>query len=205
MSEASSPANTASESFELDRSLIRLLSVPLMAFGTAIAAQVAVPTYPLGVPITLQSLAVLLTAMALGPKLGTVSMLLYLAAGAIGVGVFAEGSTGWLTMIGQTGGYLIGFVVCQPFAHWIIRRKDKSVRSWFAIFVAGLVIHSIIFVFGVPWLWYIRNHDPDTEPITWASAWYYGMVVFLPGAFLKSGIAAGIGAMCLPGIAKRLW
>ncbi len=53
--------------------------------------------------------------------------------------------------------------------------------------------------------WYIRNHDPDTDPIAWASAWYYGMVVFLPGAFLKSGIAAGIGALCLPGIAKRLW
>ena len=200
-----SGAGSISDAHEIDRDMLKLLSVPIMTLFTAIAAQIAIPTEPLGIPITLQSLAVLLTAMALGPKLGSMSMLLYLVTGAIGVGVFAEGQSGWLTIVGQSGGYLIGFVVCQPFAHWIIRRKDKSVRGWLAIFVAGLVVHAIIFAIGVPWLWYIRNHDSGTDPMSWSSAIYYGMTVFIPGMILKSGIAAGIGAWMLPSVSKRLW
>lgn len=199
------PADQLSKSKSIDRDLLRFMSVPLMTLLTAIASQVAIPTAPLGLPITLQTLAVLLCAMTLGTKLGTLSMLLYLVTGAIGVGVFAEGNAGWTTIIGQSGGYLVGFVVCQPFAHWIIRRKDKTVRGWLAIFTAGLVIHAIIFAIGVPWLWFVRNHDSATDAMSWSSAWYYGMVVFIPGAILKSGIAAGIGAWILPSVARKLW
>ncbi len=201
----STPDHAGQLDSTLDRATLRFLSVPAFTLLTAIFAQIAVPTAPLGIPITLQSLAVLLTAMALGPKLGSMSMALYLMTGIIGVGVFAEGNSGWLTMIGQTGGYLIGFVVCQPFAHWIIRRKDKSVRGWLAIFVAGLVVHAVIFVIGVPWMWFVRNHDPISDSMTWSQAWHYGMVVFIPGMLLKSGIAAGIGAWALPSVARRIW
>ncbi|MGJ8637377.1 MAG: biotin transporter BioY [Phycisphaerales bacterium] len=203
--QSTSIPDTAAESRSLDRATLRFLSVPTTILFTAILAQIAIPTAPLGIPISLQSLAVLLTAMALGPKLGSISMTLYLITGAIGVGVFAEGESGWLSLIGQTGGYLIGFVACQPFAHWIIRRKDNSIRGWLAIFVAGLVVHAIIFVIGVPWLWFIRNHDSASAAMSWSDAIYYGMVVFIPGMLLKSGIAAGVGAWCLPSIAKRLW
>lgn len=196
---------TLAESGSLDRATLRFLSVPTTILFTAILAQIAIPTEPFGIPISLQSLAVLLTAMALGPKLGSISMMLYLITGAIGVGVFAEGESGWLSIIGQTGGYLIGFIACQPFAHWIIRRKDKSIRGWLAIFVAGLVVHAIIFAIGVPWLWFIRNSDASADPMSWSDAMYYGMVVFIPGMLLKSGIAAGVGAWCLPSIAQRLW
>ncbi len=192
-------------STSLDRATLRILSVPAMTLLTAIAAQVAIPTEPLGIPITLQSLAVLLTALALGPKLGSMSMLLYLITGAIGVGVFAEGNSGWLTIIGQSGGYLIGFIACQPFAHWIIRRKDNSIRGWFAIFTAGIVVHAIIFAIGVPWLWFVRNLDSESDPMPWSTAIHFGMTVFIPGMILKSGIAAGIAAWALPTVAKRLW
>ncbi|MBO6514059.1 MAG: biotin transporter BioY [Phycisphaerales bacterium] len=203
--QSTSTPESLTESGSLDQATLRLLSIPAATLFTAILAQIAIPTAPLGIPISLQSLAVLLTAMALGPKLGSISMTLYLITGAIGVGVFAEGESGWLSIIGQTGGYLIGFVACQPFAHWIIRRKDKSIRGWLAIFVAGLVVHAIIFAIGVPWLWFIRNNDSASDPMSWSTALYYGMVVFIPGMLLKSGIAAGIGAWCLPSIAKRLW
>lgn len=203
--QSTSTPESLTDSGSLDQATLRLLSIPAATLFTAILAQIAIPTAPLGIPISLQSLAVLLTAMALGPKLGSISMTLYLITGAIGVGVFAEGESGWLSIIGQTGGYLIGFVACQPFAHWIIRRRDNSIRGWLAIFVAGLVVHTIIFAIGVPWLWLIRNNDPNSDPLSWSDAIYYGMVVFIPGMLLKSGIAAGIGAWCLPSIAKRLW
>ncbi len=203
-----SNSDTLTTAHSIDRATLRFLTVPAMTLLTAIAAQIAIPTEPFGIPITLQSLAVLLTAMTLGSKLGSISMLLYLVTGAIGVGVFAEGNSGWLTIIGQSGGYLIGFIACQPFAHWIIRRKDKSIRGWLAIFTAGLVVHAVIFAIGVPWLWLVRNNDSGTDPMTnmsWSTAIHYGMIVFIPGMILKSGIAAGIGAWCLPTVAKRLW
>jgi len=209
MNQPHSHSAPASESLSgataLDRATLRMLSVPTMTLLTAIAAQIAIPTEPFGIPITLQSLAVLLTAMMLGSKLGSISMLLYLITGAIGVGVFAEGESGWLTIIGQSGGYLIGFIACQPFAHWIIRRKDKSIRGWLAIFVAGLVVHAVIFAIGIPWLWFVRNHDSASDPMSWSTAIHYGCVVFIPGMILKSGIAAGIGAWYLPAVARKLW
>jgi len=200
-----SNSQTLTGTQSIDRATLRFLSVPAMTLLTAVAAQIAIPTEPFGIPITLQSLAVLLTAMALGSKLGSISMLLYIITGAIGVGVFAEGNSGWLTIVGQSGGYLLGFIACQPFAHWIIRRKDNSIRGWIAIFTAGLVVHAVIFAIGVPWLWFVRNNDSGSDPMTWATAIHYGMVVFIPGMILKSGIATGIGAWFLPAVAKRLW
>jgi biotin transport system substrate-specific component len=193
------------QSIELDRAILRLLAVPLFVFFTAVGAQIAVPTPPFGIPVTLQTLAVLLAAMALGPKLGYASMLLYLVMGALGVAVFAEGEAGWKVIIGQSGGYLLGFLFCQPVAHAFIKREDGSIRGWLSLFAAGIAVHMVIFVFGVPWLWWIHRIDDVNEPLTIASAIHYGFVVFIPGMLLKSGIAAGIAAFVLPSVAKRLW
>jgi len=199
--QAAAPDTTTS----LDKAALRFMSVPSMTLLTALCAQIAIPTDPLGIPITLQTLAVLLCAMALGPKLGAASMILYLVTGAVGVGVFARGEAGLATILGQTGGYLIGFVVAQPIAHAIIRRRDGSIRGWGSIVVAGLALHAAIFAIGVPWLWATRRLDPDAEALSVWNAFYYGCAVFVPGALLKSGIAAWIGVRVLPHIAGRIW
>jgi len=189
----------------LDKTALRILSVPAMTLLTAVAAQIAIPTDPLGIPVTLQTLAVLLCALALGPKLGAASMLLYLATGALGVGVFADGQAGLATILGQTGGYLIGFVVAQPVVHAIIRRRDGTTRGWGAVLTAGLALHAVIFAIGVPWLWTTRYLDPGASALSAWDALYHGCLVFVPGALLKSGIAAWIGARLLPHVARRIW
>ena len=119
------------------RQWLRIAAVPLFAILTALGAMVAVPLPPFGVPQTLQTLMVLLCALALGPRLGMASMLVYVIAGVVGVPLFAEGEAGFVTILGQTGGYLLGFVLCQPVAHAIIRRPDASVRGWGSVVVAG--------------------------------------------------------------------
>ena len=202
---ATDRAATPEHSTTLDKATLRALSVPAMTLLTAVAAQISIPTDPLGIPVTLQTLAVLLCALALGPKLGAASMLLYLATGAVGVGVFADGQAGLATILGQTGGYLIGFVAAQPIAHAIIRRRDATIRGWGAVLVAGLALHAAIFAIGVPWLYTTRLLDPDANPLSAWDAVYYGCLVFVPGAVLKSGIAAWIGARLLPHVARRLW
>lgn len=188
-----------------ERTLLRLASVPLMTLLIIICSHIAIPTAPLGIPITLQTLGVLLCAMALGPRLGMASVALYLVMGAIGVGVFGEGKAGIAVLFGQTGGYLLGFLFCQPAAHALIKRSDGSVRGWLTIFIAGLLVHIIIFIFGVPWLHWIHAIDTHSDPLTWGAAIKYGFVVFIPGMLLKSGIAAVLGAWLLPGVARRLW
>lgn len=172
---------------------------------TAFGAQIAIPTPPFGIPVTLQTLAVLLAAMTLGPRLGASSMILYLVMGILGVSVFANGQAGWQTIIGQTGGYLIGFIICQPVAHLLIKKRNKQIRGWLALFFAGIAVHLMIFLFGVPWLWWIHSIDSLSQPITWPYAIHHGFVVFIPGMILKSGIAAGIAAWLLPSVARKLW
>lgn len=188
-----------------ERAIFRIASVPLMTLLIIICSQIAIPTAPLGIPITLQTLGVLLCAMALGPRLGFASVALYLLMGTLGAGVFSGGEAGLPVLLGQTGGYLLGFLFCQPVAHALIKRPDGSVRGWLALFGAGIVVHMVIFIFGVPWLHWIRAIDPHTDPLTWGATIKYGFLVFIPGMLLKSGIAAVLGAWLLPGVARRIW
>ncbi|NQX95791.1 MAG: biotin transporter BioY [Erythrobacter sp.] len=184
---------------------MRLASVPLMTLLIIICSHIAIPTAPIGIPITLQTLGVLLCSMALGPRLGFASVALYLLMGVFGVGVFGEGEAGLAVLLGSTGGYLLGFLFCQPVAHGIIRRPDKTVRGWFAIFVAGIAVHAVVFLFGVPWLHWVYSIDPKADPLSWWEAFYYGCVVFIPGMLIKTGIATVLGVLFLPSVAKRIW
>lgn len=185
---------TRTDSYAL-RALLRALAVPTFALLTALGAMVAVPLPPFGVP---QTLMVLLCALALGPKLGMASMLVYIGAGIVGVPLFAEGEAGWVTILGQTGGYLVGFLLCQPVAHAIIRRPDGSVRGWASVIVAGLAVHAVVFAIGVPWLYLVRRFDPSADPITLGRAVFGGFVVFIPGTVLKIAIATLLALMFLP-------
>lgn len=188
---------------------LRLLGLGLLVPGftllTALGAMVQFPVPPFGVPQTLQTLAVLLCALALGPRLGAVSMGLYVVCGIVGVPLFADGEAGWATILGQTGGYLVGFVACQPVAHWIIRRDDRSFRGWGSVVVAGLAVHAVVFLCGVPWLYVVRRLDPEAADITVWQAVYGGCVVFLPGMVLKTATATLIALMLRPEMGRRLW
>lgn len=184
---------------------LRLAAVPAFTLFTALGAQVAFPIPPFGVVQTLQTLVVLLCALTLGPRLGALSMALYLLAGVVGVPLFAQGEAGWMTILGQTGGYLIGFVACQPVAHAVIRRPDGAVRGWGAVVLAGLAVHAVVFAVGVPWLFVVRRLDPGADPITVWQAVHGGFVVFVPGMILKVGIATLLARMFLLGVARAIW
>lgn len=183
---------------------LAIAGVGLFTFLTYLGAQVAIPMPPYGIPQTLQTLAVVLAALGLGAKLGMASMLLYAIIGAAGGKVFADHSGGLAILLGQTGGYIVGFIACQPVIHALVRRRDGTVRSMW--WIAGAVIagHVVIFAIGVPWLYIVRGLDPATT-ITWSKALYYGMVVYLPNMVLKSAIAAIIGRWAAPFASSRGW
>lgn len=162
------------------------------------AAQVAVPLPPFGVPMTLHTLVVLLAALRLGPGLGAASMALYALIGLAGLPVFADGRSGPAVLVGQTGGYIIGFIACQPVVHAIVRRRDGSVRGWLALIAAMSAAHMVIFGIGVPWLAIARG-------ISLADAAYGGFVVLIPATVVKTALAVLIGRHVAPLSTRRVW
>lgn len=126
----------------------------LAVLGTvllAVSAKIQIPFWP--VPMTMQTYMVLVIAMVYGWKLGTTTMLLYLAEGALGLPVFAgtpEKGVGLAYMMGPTGGYLAGFVIATIAAGLLAERGWD--RTWLKAGAVMLLGHLIVFAAGVAWL-----------------------------------------------------
>lgn len=106
------------------------------------------------VPITGQTLGVLLLGALLGSRRGSLSMLAYIAEGAAGMPVFAGGLSGPAVLLGPTGGYLAGFVVAAFVVGRLCERGwDRRLVSAAAAMVIGNVV---IYMFGISWLrWFV--------------------------------------------------
>ena len=148
-------------------------------------AQVSIRLSFTPVPITGQTLAVLLVGGALGLELGIAAVLLYLAEGAIGLPFFAEGNSGasLLGAASASGGYLWGFVVAAAVVGWLSRRGwDRSIRSSIAAMFLGEVV---LYAIGVPWL--MAALDVPLE-----KALELGLYPFVIGDTIKLMVAAGV-------------
>ncbi|MBK5269179.1 MAG: biotin transporter BioY [Acidimicrobiia bacterium] len=169
--------------------IVAVASIIGFAFATAFLAQWEIPLGFTPVPITGQTLGVVLAGAALGSRNGAASMLLYWILGAVGLPFYAGGGSGWETATGSTAGYLVGFVV----AAWLIgklaeTRQDRHVLTAIPAILAGSVV---IYLFGVSWLMFSLDVDL-AQGLEW------GFTPFVVGDLIK--VAAG-GTM-LPGIWK---
>lgn len=151
----------------------------LVALGVgllALSARVQVPFWP--VPMTLQTMAVLLIGAAYGFRLGTATVASYLALGALGLPLFAHGG-GLIHLVGPTGGYLAGFLAAAAAMGALADRGfGRTPVSGLALFGLGEVI---IFALGAGWLSHLIGP---------AKAWAAGVVPFMPGEVLKMALAA---------------
>jgi biotin transport system substrate-specific component len=162
-----------------------LLSVAASAL-VALCAHVSVPLYFTPVPITLQTLAVILIGITLGPTLGFSAMVLYLAEGASGLPVFSpHGLGGVAQLLGPTAGYLFSYPLAAAAAGAVARsvRRDRS--PFFAAVVAGIAASFFIFAMGAGWLAHLLH-------LSGSAAWHMAVAPFLFGEVLKVIAAAGI-------------
>jgi biotin transport system substrate-specific component len=164
----------------------RARDLGLVALGvafTALLAQVSIPVPGSPVPITGQTLAVVLTAASLGPVRGLAVDVAYLLVGMIGLPVFADASGGVHVVLGATGGYIVGFI---PAAYLIgLAAKHGADRTpWRAVplFAAG---QAVIFAVGVPWLAVVAHLDAQ-------QALAAGFYPFILGGIVKAVVAAGV-------------
>ena len=158
----------------------------LFAALTAAGAQVSVPMVP--VPMTLQSLAVVLAGAVLGPRWGVAAMALYLGAAAVGVPALSEGRSGIAAVTGPTAGYLMGFVLAA-WACGVAGERDWLKRPLIGVGVLSAA-HLLILVPGAAWL---------ARGIGWTDALAGGFAPFLIGAVVKSVVAW----LILAGLARR--
>lgn len=131
----------------LQRNIVLVLAGSIL---TALSAQAVIPLPFSPVPVTGQTFAVLLIGAVLGSRLGALSMLAYLAEGAVGLPVFAGGHGTLLWMLGPTGGYLAGFVAAAYITGWLCERGwDRRLLTALAAMLVG---NAAIYALGLPWL-----------------------------------------------------
>lgn len=147
---------------------------------------IAIPVSP--VPISLGSMAVYLAVTVLGMKLGTLSCLIYLLLGLVGLPVFAGGSAGAAKLFGPTGGYLIGYLFLALIAGAFVGRFAENKWKNIAFAALGMILGTIVlYALGTAWLAY--SAGMDFQAALWA-----GVIPFIPGDLVKMVIAVLLGS-----------
>ena len=190
MSIALAPARPSTLFDLLERSRVRdAIAIVGFALLTAVAAQIPIPLGFTPVPLTGQTFAVLLAGGVLGSRRGGLSMLLYVALGAIGLPFYADGAGGWSVATGATAGYLVGFIVAAIVVGLMAEHgQDRKLSTSIPAFLAGTMI---IYTFGAGWLAYDLGL-PLTADAGAPSAISLGVAPFLVGDVFKALLA---GAM----------
>jgi len=154
-------------------------------FLLALCARIAIPLPWTPVPITGQTFGVLLIAVLLGSKRGTIVVVLYLLEGMAGLPVFAPiGAPGVARFFGPTAGYLLAYPPAAFVTGWL---AERTAGIWFVRFASlrltGALIagDAIIFLGGCFWL-------AIGAGLGWSHAFYAGLLPFLPGEIMKMAL-----------------
>ena len=159
-----------------NRLLTHLFLTLLGSILLTISAKLQIPFYP--VPMTMQTLVVLMIGMSYGAPLAALTIFLYLFQGAVGIPVFATGG-GLAYMMGPTGGYLVGFFLSATLLG--ILASNGWGKTWQTTAVAMILGVGVIFAMGISWL---------TMFIGFKGALINGFFPFIYADFLKIIIAS---------------
>jgi biotin transport system substrate-specific component len=151
----------------------------------SLLAQISIPVPGSPVPVTGQTLAVLLIGTAYGARLGFITFASYLLAGIAGAPIFAPSATsanhGLARLTGATGGYLIGMLAASLLLGYLADRKaDQKFKTSFPALLLG---DAVIFAFGLTWLHFSLN-------LSWSATIAAGFTPFILGEALKIAITA---------------
>ena len=153
----------------------------------SVASPISIPLGPITqVPITLQVFVVYLAGALLGARYGTLSMVIYLVLGAVGLPVFAGLSSGTAVLLGPTGGYLFAFPIASLLGGYVARRRPATRGGdTIRVSLSALLSLFVIYVIGVGWLSYYLG-------ISLLDGVLFGAVPFIPFDLLKAVVAVPI-------------
>ena len=154
--------------------------IGLFAALTAAMAQLSIPM-PFGVPMTMQTFAVMLAGIILGARNGALSAVIYAAAGCMGFPVYSNFSGGAAVLFGRTGGFILSFPVMAWFAGFGARKKGAFFMT------SGLVLGTLVnFLSGMAGFSLVTG---SSLAVSFSSC----VLPFIPGAVIKALGAALLG------------
>lgn len=166
-------------------SIYKIAIIGVMTAIICIMAPFSIPLPFTVVPISLTNLAIYFTVFVLGWKMGTISYLIYLLIGLIGVPVFSGFTSGFSKLAGPTGGYLIGFIFLVIISGWFIEKFPNKIP----MYIIGMMLGNIVtYLFGTIWLANLTGN-------TFKQALAIGVLPFLLGDLLKIIAAVLIGTV----------
>ena len=168
-----------------------IVLIGLMTAVTCVLGPLSVPLPFSPVPISLTNMSIYFTVYVIGTKRGTISYLIYLLIGFVGVPVFSAFTSGPGKLLGATGGYLIGFIFMAVICGIFIEKWPSKLYLHFI----GMVLGTIVcYLFGTVWLAYQAGMSIQAAALA-------GVIPFIPGDIVKILLAVMVG----PQIRKRLY
>ncbi len=143
---------------------------------------------PMAIPFTLQTFGIFLTLKILGGKLGTLSILIYIFLGILGLPVFAGFKSGFAALAGPTGGYIVGFILTS-LVIWIFENLFyKNKLGFFLLSIFSLIL---CYIFGT--LWFVKVFIGPNGSINFTSALKMCVIPFVIPDLIKIFFAYFIG------------
>ena len=178
--------NETSGTVAVDNQKIRTKQMVLIALMTAVTCVLGPLSIPLPfspVPISLTNFAIFLAIFVLGMKNGTISFIIYLLLGAIGVPVFSAFRGGLQVLAGPTGGYLIGFIFLALIMGFALDHFDRKLVPTIIGMIIGM---AVCYAFGTVWLAKLLS-------LSFKEGLMMGVIPYLAGDAAKIIIAAIVG------------
>lgn len=172
---------------------ISTLDLVYIAVGAALLAVCAWISIPLTVPFTMQTFGVFFLLSALGGKRGTCSILVYILLGAIGVPVFAQFSSGLGILLGNTGGYILGFLLSGAIYIVMTKLLGEKLPVRIAALVLGL---AVCYAFGTAWFMYLYTKANGAVTLGTVLSWC--VIPFVIPDLVKLALAVVISARLKP-------
>ena len=147
---------------------MKTLDLVYIAVGAALIAICSWISIPMTVPFTLQTFAVFLVLLLLGGTRGTIATVVYILMGAIGIPVFAGFTGGMGIILGNTGGYIIGFIFIGLIYSMLTKLLGKKAEIEIAALLIGLMI---CYAFGTVWFMYVYMKDAGAVGLVTVLTW----------------------------------
>lgn len=166
----------------VNKQVCRAIGVALFVILTGLGAFVRIPLPFTPVPLTLQTLFVLLSGAMLGARLGAFTQALYALLGVMGVPLFAGAGVGAVYLFGPTGGYVFGFVLASFVIGAFLRKRQGNFLSTVSVM---LLADALLLLCGALWLKVFTG-------MSLSQAFWAGVAPFIAGDIIKAFVAAGV-------------
>lgn len=173
----------------------KTIDLVYMAMGAVLIAVCSWISVPTNIPFTMQTFAVFFVLAAFGGKRGTVSIIVYVLLGAVGVPVFAQFTSGIGILLGNTGGYIVGFIF-MGLIYWLIARFFGK-KLWVQI-LAMVIGLFVLYAFGTAWFMLMYAKTEGAVGLTMVLTWC--VFPFVIPDLIKLGLAIALARRIQPAL-----